>query len=287
MSTAEDSAAGESAGEFLDKVPPAAGTPLADEAQAPSAEAQAADEAGLADEAQAPSDEAPPPVDPAAELTRPALEGLARRYAASRELAFLTEGTPAWRDPGPWFLSSLDITRSFGLMWGGIGGGPDGELWYAEEAVRGPGGSRERWIVARYEIAQARRAGAIACAVRRKHNLAVLSLLQDGPLPRGLTEAPTGDEQFDQRYVVGTGGGDLVDGERPWTDRLFTAEFTGWLLGQPYGEHGTDATCFQLQGGLMCVYAAGWPGTAEDLDAFCGRAARIATEVDRATRHAA
>ena len=254
MSTAEDSAAGDSADEPLDEAPPA--------------------------------DEAPPLVDPVAELTRPALEGLAQRYAASRGLACLTEGFPTWRDPGPWFLSSLDITRSFGLIQGGIGGGPDGELWYAEGAVRGPGGSRQQWIVARYEIIQGRRAGGIACAVRRGHSLPVLGILQDGPLPRGLTEASTGDEQFDQRYVVGAAGGDLVDEERPWADRLFTAEFTGWLLGQPYGEHGADATCFQLQGGRVCVYAVGWPGSADELDAFAARAARIATEIDRATREA-
>jgi hypothetical protein len=230
--------------------------------------------------------EEPAPVDPAAELTRPALEGFAGQYAASRGLSCLTEGTPAWRDPGPWFLSATDITKSFGLMRGGIGAGPDGELWYAEEAVRGPGGSRQRWIVARYEIAQARRAGGIACAVRRRHNFPVLGLRQDGPLPRGLTETPTGDEQFDQRYVVGAAGGDLVNGERPWASRLFTAELTGWLLEQPYGEHGTDATCFQLQGDLACVYAAGWPGTGGELDAFCGRAARIAAEVERVAHEA-
>jgi hypothetical protein len=176
-------------------------------------------------------------------------------------------------------------------MRGGIGGGPDGELWYAEEAVRGQGGSRERWIVARYEIPQARRAGGISCAVRRRrsisvHNLSVLGRLQDGPVPRGLTEAPTGDAQFDQRYMVGAAGGDLADGELPWAEQLFTAEFTGWLLAQPYGEHGADATCFQLQAGLACVYAAGWPGTADELDAFSGRAARIATRVAGLTREA-
>ena len=138
-------------------------------------------------------------------------------------------------------------------------------------------------------MGQARRAGAISCTVRRKHtlsvhNLSVLGLLQDdGPLPRGLTEAPTGDEPFDQQYVVGAAGGDLVGGERPWADRLFTAEFTGWLREQAYG---ADATSFQLQGGLLCVYAAGWPGTAEELDAFCGRAAHIAAEVERITQEA-
>src|SRR5258708_5798408 len=168
----------------------------------------------------------------------------------------------------------------------GKGGGRDGGLWYGEEGVRGLGGSRQGWFVAGYEIAQARRAGGIACAVRRRHNVPVLGLRQDGPLPRGLTETPTGDEQFDQRYVVGAAGGDQVNGERPWASRLFTAELTGWLLEQPYGEHGTDATCFQLQGDLACVYAAGWPGTADELDAFCDRAARIAAEVERVAHEA-
>ncbi len=269
------------------------GAGQADEgAGAVSEEAGAVSEgAGLAGdpggEARRASGGAPPPVDPAAELSRAALEGLARRYAASRGLAWAGEGALAWRDPGPWFLSSLDVGRSFGLVRGGIGNGREGELWYAEEAVRGPGGSRERWIVARYEIGQARRTGAISCAVRRGHNLPVLGgLLQDGTLPRGLREAPTGDELFDQRYVVGAADGDLAEGEPALADRLFTAEFTGWLLGQPYGQHGADATRFQLQGGLACVYAAGWPGTAQELDAFCGRAARIAAEVERVTREA-
>jgi hypothetical protein len=232
------------------------------------------------------ADEVAALVDPAEELSRPALEGLARRYAAGRGLTWVAGSGPAWRDPGPWFLSSLDVTRAFGLARGAIGGGPDGELWYSEAAVRGPGGSRERWIVARYEADYARRTGAVACAVRRRRNSAVLGLLQEGPLPRGLVEVATGDEPFDQRYVVGAASGDSVDAGRPWAERLFTAEFTGWLLEQPYGEHGADATCFQLQGGLVCVYAAGWPGTAGELDAFCGRAARIASEVERVGREA-
>src|SRR5258708_27416322 len=93
----------------------------ADEA-VPAEDPAPADEAVPAEEP-APADEAVParesgPVDPAAELTRPALEGFARQYAASRGLSCLTEGTPAWRDPGPWFLSATDITKSFGLMRG-------------------------------------------------------------------------------------------------------------------------------------------------------------------------
>jgi hypothetical protein len=213
----------------VDPAPPVEPAPAA---EAPPVEPAPADDAPPVDPAPpvepAPAAEAPPvdpalPVDPAAELTRDALEDFARRYATSRELTWVAEEAPAWRDPGPWFLSSLDITRSFGVMRGGIGDGPDGELWYAEEAVRGVGGSRGRWITARYEIAGARRAGGISCAVRRRH-----AFHEDGPLPRGLTEAPTGDVQFDQRYVLGAAGGDLANGEQPWPERLFTARSGEW-----------------------------------------------------------
>jgi hypothetical protein len=160
-----------------------------------------------------------------------------------------------------------------------------GEVWWAQSASRGRGGSRERWIVARYEIRQARRAGGIAVAVRRKRGLA-----HGGPpqaiteVPRGLKEVVPDDEQFTQRYLVAAGGGDRLDGDRSWAGRLLTAGFTAWLLGQPYGDHGADATCFQLQGGLVCVYAAGWPPAADALDAFRERAAHIASVVEQVTR---
>jgi hypothetical protein len=110
----------------------------------------------------------------------------ARRYAASRGLTYPDEREPAWRDPGPWFLATLNIARSQGLMMGGVGGGPVAEVWYAQGARRGRGESRERWIVARYVIAQARRAGGITVAVRRNRGLA-----RGGP-PLGMTEVPRG-----------------------------------------------------------------------------------------------
>jgi hypothetical protein len=212
------------------------------------------------------------------------VEDFARRYAASRGLTYPDERAPAWRDPGPWFLATLNITRSQGLMVGG-GGGPVAEVWFAEGARRGRGESRERWIVARYVIPQARRAGGIAVAVRRRRGL-----VRGGP-PPGMTEIPRGltavaaDEQFGQRYAAAAAGGDLVDGERSWAGRLLTADFTAWLLDQPYGDRGAEATCFQLQGGLVCVYAAGWPLTADALDAFRERAARIVSAVQHATRY--
>lgn len=237
-----------------------------------------------------------PPVEPATGpgggepdgggLDGTAVDDFARRYAASRGLAYPDNREPAWRDPGPWFLSTLDITRSHGLMAGAVTDSPSGEVWYAEGAVRSRGGSRERWIVARYLMLQASRAGGIAVAVRRKRGLA-----HGGPppglteIPRGLPEAAAREGQFSQRYVVGAAGGDPYHSARSWADRLLGADFTAWLLSQPYGDRGAEATCFQLQGGLLCVYAAGWPQTADALDAFRERAARIASTVEHATRY--
>jgi hypothetical protein len=224
-----------------------------------------------------------PPVDPATGTDGAALDDFARRYAASRRLAYPDQREPAWRDPGPWFLATLNITRAHGLMAGGVGGGPAAEVWYAEGA-RSRGGSRERWIVARYVIMGASRAGGIAVAVRKPR------LARPGPppgltsVPRGLTEVRAGDGPFRLRYVVGAAGGDPFHGDRSWAGRLLGADFTAWLLDQPYGDHGAEATCFQLQGGLVCVYAAGWPQTADALDAFRERAARIASAVEHATR---
>jgi hypothetical protein len=40
-----------------------------------------------------------------------------------------------------------------------------------------------------------------------------------------------------------------------------------------------------LQGGLVCVYAAGWPQAADALDAFRERADRIASAIEHATRY--
>jgi hypothetical protein len=228
-----------------------------------------------------------PPVESATRPDGAGVDDFARRYAASRGLTYPDEREPAWRDPGPWFLATLNIPRSRGLMVGGVGDGPVAEVWYAQGARRGRGASRERWIVARYVIPQARRAGGIAVAVRRKRGL-----VRGGPplgmteVPRGLTEVAAGDEEFGQRYVAAAAGGDLIDGARSWTDRLLTADFTAWLLDQPYGDGGAEATCFQSQGALVCVYAAGWPQTADALDAFRERAARIASAVGQATRDA-
>ncbi len=212
-----------------------------------------------------------------------AVDDFARPYAASRGLTYPDQRAPAWRDPGPWFLATLNITRSYGLMVGGVGDGPAADVWYAESARQRRSRSRKPWIVARYAIPQADRAGGIAVAVRRRRGL-----FRGGPprgltgVPRGLAEVPADDEQFARQYVVAAAGGDPAGGE-PWASRVLTSDFTAWLLSQPYGDQGAEATCFQLQGGLLCVYAAGWPQTADALDAFRERAARIASAVESAT----
>jgi hypothetical protein len=115
-------------------------------------------------------------------------------------------------------------------------------------------------------------------------------LARGGPSP-GLTEVPRGlravavnNKRLAERYLVAAACGDPAGGARSWADRLLTADFAAWLLDQPYGDRGAEATGFQLQGGLACVYAAGWPGTADALDAFRDRADRIAAAVQQATR---
>jgi hypothetical protein len=231
--------------------------------------------------------DAAPAVEPATGTDGPAVDDFARRYAASRGLACPGEHGPAWRDPGPWFLGPLNLALSRGLLAGGVVGGRSAEVWFAQGPRQGRGGPRQHWVVARSEVTQARRAGGIAVAVRRQRSLG-----RGGPprgltgLPRGLTEVAVADGPFARRYVVATAGGDRASGERSWASRLLTDDFTDWLVEQPYGDRGAEATCFQLQGGLLCVYAAGWPLTADALDDFRERAARIAAAVESAARSA-
>lgn len=229
--------------------------------------------------------EVAPVVEPATGPTGAAVDDFGRRYAASRGLTCPVERDAGWRDPGPWFLASLNSTRSHALMVGGVAGGLAAEVWYAESARQRWDGPRKRWVVARYVLPEARGAGGIAVVVRRGRRFT------RGGAPRGLTQMPRGlaevqadDEQFARRYVVAAGAGNLV-GVGSWVGRLFTSDFTAWLMRQPYGDQGAQATCFQLQGGVACVYAAGWPPTADSLDAFRERAARIASALESATRH--
>jgi hypothetical protein len=178
-------------------------------------------------------------------------------------------------------VSSVDQRRSFGLVRGELGGGPVGELWFTEGQPRRLGRSRRQWTVARYEILQARRAGAIACMARRWPSR------RDRALPRGLTPTPAGDARFDELYAVGVAGGEMlrpVGGGLTWAERLFSGSFTAWMAAQPYGEHGADAASFQSQAGLVCVFAPGWRATSDALDDFITRASFIAAAIEHATR---
>jgi hypothetical protein len=256
-----------------------------------------------------------PAVEPAAGLPAPAAAAVAefaRRYAGSRGLTAASRGGersippyppagasrggersippdplgdgpmgPAWRTPGPWFLSSVDARGSFGMMRGRLGGGPVGELWFTEGQPRRLGRSRRPWTVARYEILQARRAGGIACMARQWPSR------RDRALPRGLAPAPADDARFDELYTVGVAGGEMLrpaDGGLTWAERLFSGSFTAWMTAQPYGEHGADAVGFQSQNGLICVFAPAWRAAPEALDDFCARAAHIAAAIEHATR---
>jgi hypothetical protein len=221
-----------------------------------------------------------PAVEPAAGDTGAAVAGFAQRYAGSRGLTYQSQESPvpAWRTPGPWFVSSVDARRSFGRMGGSLGGGPAGELWFTEGQPRRLGRPRRRWTVARYEILQARRAGGIACLARQWPSR------RDRALPRGLTPVPTGDARFDELYTVAVAGGEPVTGGLTWTERLFSGSFTAWMAAQPYGEHGADAVSFQAQDGLIGVFTPAWRATPETLDDFVTRASGIAAAVEHATR---
>jgi hypothetical protein len=221
-----------------------------------------------------------PAVEAATALTDTAVAEFAQRYAASRELAYQAAGplASAWRAPGPWFLSSVDQRKSFGLVRGELGGGPAGELWFTEGQPRRLGRSRRQWTVARYEILPARRAGSVACMARQWPSR------RDRALPRGLTLAPTGDASFDELYAVGMADGEPVHGGLTWAERIFRGSFTAWMTARPYGEDVAGAVSFQSQSGLVCVFAPGWRGSAEALDGFCARASFIAAAIEDATR---
>ena len=86
-----------------------------------------------------------PPVESATGPDGAGVDDFARRYAASRGLTYPDEREPAWRDPGPWFLATLNIPRSQGLIVGGVGDGPVAELGTKARGVaaarHGSGGS--------------------------------------------------------------------------------------------------------------------------------------------------
>ena len=164
-------------------------------------------------------------------------------------------------------------------MRGRLAGGADGLLLYPEKLVRGGRAAvREGWTAARYEIPAAHDlAQGIACVPRQGPIWGGRVKLVSA-LPRGLTAVAVGDAGFDGTYEVGVGG----ERDRAAVQALFTADFTAWMCELPFGKLGEQSTRFELRAGALCVYTKGTLRTAQTLDAFCGRAARIAAQVQRA-----
>lgn len=100
-------------------------------------------------------------------------------------------------------------------------------------------------------------------------------------LARGLASFTTGDARFDGTYEVGI----VTEDDRAGAQALFTPDFTAWMCELPFGKLGTESTRFELRSGDLCVYTRGAMRTAETLDAFCRRAARIAAQVQRTSPH--
>jgi hypothetical protein len=207
---------------------------------------------------------------------RMSVDAFAERYAQSRGLTYeITADTP--RDT--WFLGVVWAKRSHSFMRGRLAGGADGLLLYPEKLVRGGRAAvREGWTAARYEIPAAHDlAQGIACVPRQGPIWGGRVKLVSA-LPRGLTVVAVGDAGFDGTYEVGVVG----ERDRAAVQALFTAEFTAWMCELPFGKLGEQSTRFELRAGALCVYTKGTLRTAQTLDAFCGRAARIAAQVQRA-----
>ncbi len=94
-----------------------------------------------------------------------------------------------------------------------------------------------------------------------------------------LTPVVLGDASFQERYEVGTVSAVDPDLVRP----LFSSEFVAWMNSLAMGEKAEDVTRFELRAGTLCVSNRSKLKTAQQLDAFCGKAARIASQVERAT----
>jgi len=210
------------------------------------------------------------------DAARMSADAFAERYAHSRGLSYeITAGTPR----GTWFLGAVWAKRSHSFLRGRLAGGADGLLFYPEKLVGGGRVAvREGWTAACYEIPAARElAQGIACVPR-------LGPIWGGrvklvsAIPPGLAVTTTGDTGFDGTYEVGVAS----DHDRAGVSALFDADFTAWMRGLPFGKLGEQSTRIELCAGVLCVYTKGMLTTAEELDAFCQRAARIAAEVQRA-----
>ncbi len=201
------------------------------------------------------------------EVTRLSLDALAQRYAAERRLGHQPAGeTP----PATWFLETVLPAKSHSFLRGALGGGAEGELFYAERAIPVKRGQvMEGWTVALYELHEAATvAYGVACLFRPPARRPVTA-----EAPRGLAEVAL-DETLDERFLVA-----VTDGDREALARLFTAEFISWINDLPWQPTGAAVTRFELRNGLLCVYTKPKARTAASLDAFGERAAHIAARV--------
>jgi hypothetical protein len=206
------------------------------------------------------------------EATRLSLDSLAQRYAAQRGLVHQPVGeTP----PRTWFLETVVPAKSHSFMRGALGGGAEGVLFYAERTVPVKRGHvMEGWTVALYEVpAAATLAYGFACLfqpgvprrVRRPAEVVA---------PPGLIEVSLGDATLHDRYLVA-----VREDDQDAVARLFTPEFIAWIAALPWQGTGAEVTRFELRNGRLCVYARPKARTTAALDAFSGRAARIAAQI--------
>jgi hypothetical protein len=68
-------------------------------------------------------------------------------------------------------------------------------------------------------------------------------------------------------------------GDQRAVGALFDAGFTDWLSSLPWRKTGEELIRFELRNGRLCVYAKPKARTSQALDAFCERAAYVATRI--------
>jgi hypothetical protein len=97
-------------------------------------------------------------------------------------------------------------------------------------------------------------------------------------VPSGLTTLTVGDARFQDRYEVGT----VSEPDPEQLRLLFSSDFVAWMNALAVDTKADDVTRFELRAGGLCVCAKAKLKTSESLDEFSARAARIASQVERA-----